>query len=168
MGLDNIPKHYPCRTKNTAVLVPRLGRDGTPLLDDDGNDILVVDCAATQDAGGCPWLTSYQNAGEPGLPVYGMLGSDCWYRGKYGNWLLEELTVADPMGDGESFYGDNEDGTEKSAESCHLLADLMDEALADQGGSVHLDGKDVTGDVRYAIWWLRWVADEADGSICWY
>jgi hypothetical protein len=38
MGLDNIPRRYPCDREGTAV------KDGDS-----------IDCAATIEAGGCPW-----------------------------------------------------------------------------------------------------------------
>lgn len=163
MGLDNIPKQYACKKKGTAVMVPRLNRDGDPLIDPDTNEpIMSIDCKATQEAGGCPWLAAYNASNLEGGPTLGMFGTDCWYRGKYGNYLLEQLAVMDPMGEGESFYGDNEDGTEKSPESCLMLADIIDEALADQFVP------DIAADARYASWYLRWAADECDGLICWY
>lgn len=168
MGLDNIPKHYPCKTKNTAVLNPRLGRDGEPLLDENGDVMTAIDCAATAACGGCPWKNAYDASGLAGGQVYGMLGTDCWYRGKYGNYLLEQFDLYD---DATSFYGDNEDGTEKSAASCLALADHIDDALGgyvDHRGSFVVDGTDIAPDMRYAAWWLRWVASEADGSVCWY
>jgi hypothetical protein len=31
-----------------------------------------------------------------------------------------------------------------------------------------VNGEDLIPQIRYAIWWLRWTADEADGSTCWY
>lgn len=163
MGLDNIPKNYPCRTKGTAVLEVRRDEEGRAFRDTEtGEELTRIDCQATQACGGCPWKNAYEASNLEAGPTTGIFGTDCWYRGKYGNYLLEELTVADPMGDGESFYGDNEDGTEKSPESCHTLADLIDDALAEQFVP------EIAADARYAAWWLRWVADEAGGSVCWY
>lgn len=168
MGLDNIPKNYPCKTKGTAVLVARTNREtGEPITDPDTNEPMTsIDCEATQACGGCPWKSAHEAAGQPGGAVYGMLGTDCWYRGKYGEWLISEFTVADPMGENYTFYGDNEDGTEKSADSCLHLADFIDDIVAD--GPHQLDGEDVTEQLRYAAFWMRWVGEEADGAICWY
>jgi hypothetical protein len=151
VGLDNIPKEYPCRSKGTAVLV-----------EDDR-----IDCKATQAAGGCPWL----NAGPPEEGrVLGMFGTDCWYRGKYGNYLLAEVTDADPMGDEESFYGDNEDGTEKSPGSCERLAEIIAKAIKtyEPADLAEADKRETYEGLKYAEWYLRWVAAECGGLVCWY
>ena len=75
MGLDNIPKTYPCE----SIAVRNIDNQ--------------IDCKATQECGNCPYMNEYQS--EPMLkdtsPVYGMLGTDCWYRGKYGNYMLADL-----------------------------------------------------------------------------
>ena len=143
MGLDNIPKEYPCRSKGTAVLV------------DDR-----IDCQATQAAGGCPWL----NAGPPEEGrVLGMFGTDCWYRGKYGNYLLgEEMTMVDEDMTHLTFYGDNEDGTEKSADSCLVLADFIKDHITEVSDEENHNA------LVYAQWYLRWVAAECGGLVCWY
>ena len=170
MGLDNIPKHYPCKTKQTAVMVERRNRDGEPLRNDDGTTMMVVDCKATQDCGGCPYKNAYEAAGSPAGQAYGMLGTDCWYRGKYGNYLMEAL-AGEYLSDDLSFFGDNEDGTEKSVASCVSTADYIDDLLmehSDSMGRVMVEGNDIAPDVRYASWWLRWVAEECDGAVCWY
>jgi hypothetical protein len=151
MGLDNIPKQYPCKKQGTAVLV-----------EDER-----IDCQSTQAAGGCPWL----NANPPTEGrVYGVMGTDCWYRGKYGNYLLEEVTDADPMGDNGSFYGDNEDETEKSPESCERLAEIIAEAIKTYEPSdlAETDKRETYEGLKYAEWYLRWAARECDGLICWY
>ena len=140
MGLDNIPLQYPCRTQGTAVM--KVDR---------------IDCKATQQAGGCPW----QNANPPTEgQVLGIMGTDCWYRGKYGNALLEELGVEE----GYHFFGDNEDQSEKSPESCIDLANVIDEAL-DLGG---FEDDDWNNGLVYASWYLRWAAAECGGLNCWY
>ena len=141
MGLDNIPKNYPCKKQATAVL------------DDDER----IDCQATQACGGCPWKNA--NKPEDGQ-VLGMFGTDCWYRGKYGNFLLREMGLDDSD---LNFYGDNEEGTEKSPESCVALADVIQEALdSDRFES------EIEQGLRYAEWYLRWAAEECDGLDCWY
>jgi hypothetical protein len=151
VGLDNIPKEYPCRSKGTAVLV-----------EDDR-----IDCKATQAAGGCPWL----NAGPPEEGrVLGMFGTDCWYRGKYGNYLLAEVTEADKVGDDVNFYGDNEDGTEKSPDSCVKLATIIRSALDtyDLADLEDEEKRQTFEGLNYAEWYLRWVAAECGGLVCWY
>jgi hypothetical protein len=66
-----------------------------------------------------------------------------------------------------NFYGDNEDGTFKSASSCLSLADAMEERMQEHG-TVEIEGEVVDKEVKYAIWWLRWVANECNGSNAWY
>lgn len=172
MGLDNIPKTYPCKTGNTAVMVQRKAYGSEELLlEDDGSPMLAIDCAATASCGGCPYKNAHVAAGEPGGAVHGMFGTDCWYRGKYGNYLLEALGGTG-LDDEDTFYGDNYDGTEKSAGSCVSLANMLDSLLEDriaEGGPFVLDGGDDGAEqVRYASWWLRWVAEASDGATCWY
>lgn len=155
MGLDNLPRIYPCR--DAAVRDPE-GR---------------IDCDATQDAGGCPWKNATDRP-TVSAPV-GMLGTYCWYRGKYGEHLLRVLGIDDEV----TFYGDDEDGTQKSPEACRDTATAMRRALAglddteivarltahDDAGSTPAEFR---AQVEYAAWWLDWVADHADGSTCWY
>ncbi len=163
MGLDNIPKNYPCKTRGTAVMVARLDQAGNNIVED-GETLEAIDCDATQACGGCPYKTAYDKSGLAGGAVYGMFGTNCWYRGKYGNFLLGAIGIQDEHG----FYGDNEDGTEKSPESCLALADTISDTLDDEPVVRGEDGENITQEVRYAEWWLRWVAEEAGGSICWY
>lgn len=154
MGLDNIPKNYPCKAKGSAVTVQVMAGD---------EQIDQIDCKATQEAGGCPYL----NANPPTEGrVYGMLGTDCWYRGKYGNHLLETVHGSPS----QSFYGDNEDGTEKSAESCVRLANYIKGILALYDDSEPLDEEQMAVKIGliYAEWYLRWAAEQADGLVCWY
>lgn len=161
MGLDNIPKNYPCEAQGTAVIVNRTDATGNVILDDDGSVMTTINCEATQSCGGCPW----KNALPPTEGrVMGIFGTDCWYRGKYGNALLEEVTSSDPMGDNLSFYGDNEDGTEKSPESCVELADFIDGLLSAMGD----DTEEYKSDLEYASWYLRWSAEVCGGLVCWY
>ena len=155
MGLDNIPKNYPCKANGTAVI------------DSDER----IDCRATQACGGCPWKNATEKDGITQGAVYGMFGTDCWYRGKYGNFLLEQVTDGDPMGDNLDFYGDNADGTEKSPESCVAVADLIATALmtytSDEVEEDEEKQQTVAG-LRYAEWYLRWAAEQCGGLICWY
>jgi hypothetical protein len=153
MGLDNIPKSYPCKTQGKAVMV-----------DDQ------IDCKATQACGGCPYVTELDKQDKTllGNPVYGMFGTDCWYRGKWGNHLLE---MSDGLSEELSFYGDNEDGTEKSPESCELLADHIGELISEQtdkNGHLIAEGEDIAPDLRYAEWYLRWASEFCDGLMAWY
>lgn len=183
MGLDNIPHNYPCRTNGTAVMEPRLNNEGQPILDDDGTPMMAIDCRATQAAGGCPWL----NANPPeagrvigmrviGMRVIGMFGTSCWYRGKYGNYLIEKYGEYDET-EGYSFYGSDANGAYKSAGECEMLADHLigllpttdpkDDDRPDDFGLEEMD-QDEKADIEYAAWWLRWAAKHADGSDCWY
>jgi len=150
MGLDNYPLRYPCKTNKTAVLV-------------DGK----IDCVATIDQNGCPYTTALDESNpewDDDDIIPGSTGVPCWYRGKVGNYLLETLGAKT---NDLNFYGDNRDGSRKSASSCHNVADVMEKRLSDLGGTL-LDGDgDATGAVKYAIWWLRWVADNG-GSATWY
>lgn len=148
MGLDNFPHVYPCKSQGTAVLVDSK-----------------IDCDATIEAGGCPWT----NANPPNGGATGMLGTYCWYRGKYGNWLVEALGVDwDRYGD---FYGVDDHLT---PEACTALADAMQAALEAGGWSLeagddegHSDAHVGSG-VEYAVWWLRWAASECEGSDSWW
>lgn len=167
MGLDNIPKQYACKKRGTAIMAPRMNGDGEQLIDPEtGEPMMAIDCQETQKAGGCPWLTELNKQDEliKAGRVYGMFGTDCWYRGKYGNYLLEETTNGDTMGDGFSFYGDNEDGTEKSPQDCRDLADFIDN-ICDTADEQDME---LYQHLRYAEWYLRWAADECDGLVCWY
>jgi hypothetical protein len=166
MGLDNMPHEYPCISGDTAVMETITMRDGST---DER-----IDCAATIKAGGCPFTNA--NPPEKGR-VMGMLGTHCWYRGKYGNWLINALTgqtddidAIDSYGtDGDdSFYGTDADGLYRPAEACKSLADQMASALDERGGRLVFGDDDRTDDAKYAIWYLRWVANECEGMDAWY
>jgi hypothetical protein len=178
MGLDNIPAEYPCSKAGTATLTPKLNRDGTPFLDENGRTVESIDCEQTQDNGGCPWLAADPpSAGR----VTGIFGAPCWYRGKHGNYLLEDvLGISYDETEGISFFGSDEDGTRKSAEECFKLATYIEDAIVattwvedpskidylETGiEAASIEDKD---DCVYAAWWLRWVAEHGDGTICWY
>ena len=165
MGLDNIPHRYACERLGTAVKVDILDKDGVAILDEEtGLPMKSIDCRATQVQGKCPYLISVEKTDLREGSVTGMFGTDCWYRGKYGNFLLEALQMNEEE---YSFYGDNEDGTFKSVLSCLALADAMEERMQEHG-TVEIEGEVVDKEVKYAIWWLRWVANECDGSNAWY
>ena len=163
MGLDNIPREYPCKARGVAVFVPELDADGTTKLHADGTTKLVMSCTATKEAGVCPLLNAPDRP-ENGA-VYGMLGTDCWYRGKWGVHLLEHLGVSD-----YSLYGGDNDAL--GEEDCELFAntieDALNEWLTEHDNTFVIDGDELTDDVRYLIWWLRFVAREADGFTTWY
>ena len=138
MGLDNHPQVLPCRTAGTAVIVDER-----------------IDCDATITQGGCPW--SNANPPETGR-IYGMFGAPCWYRGKWGEFLLQKY-----LGNSEwSFYGDNEDNTLMSARRCVELADVIGDLLVDV---TDLEDRD---SLSYAEWYLRWAAEFCNGLVCWY
>lgn len=174
MGLDNIPHNYPCKKNGTAVLVPVRNKNNEILTDINGEEWLQIDCEQTQESGGCP----YVNANPPSGAVSGLFGTSCWYRGKYGNYLIDMLGIYDEN-DGLSFYGSDENGEYKSSEECLELADVIEKEIAEivwsenpsevdyleQGHSLDIRLKQ---DCEYAVWWLRWVAEEADGTYCWY
>ena len=183
MGLDNMPHEYPCKRQGTAVIEKRTHT----WEDEDGNtqseDSYPIDCEATIKVGGCP----YTNANPPKTgAVVGMFGTHCWYRGKYGNWLInalktdpadakEEISsyVWDTDGD-DSFYGTDPEGLYRPPEACASLADQMESALDERGGKLTFasepddDDGELTDEVLYAIWYLRWVAEHCDGMDAWY
>lgn len=167
MGLDNIPHQYPCKKQGIASLT------------EDGR----IDCDETQANGNCPWQNEYEKAVllKEARPTYGMLGTGCWYRGKYGNFLLGMLEgKADYYTDTKySFYGEgiNETIEGMSVEYCLELANYMEEntekfahqarqyVLNNENGG---DEKDYINDWLYATWWLKFAAEHCDGSSIWY
>jgi hypothetical protein len=166
MGLDNIPHKYPCKTRGTAVLTQSFDKEGNAILEDDGSPATSIDCEATQAFGGCPYRSDYDKAGLTGGAVYGIFGTDCWYRGKYGNYLVEELGVYDET-EGLSFYGALGDNSHKSPHECNLLADAMEEAVEGYEGEEE-NRQEMKESIAYAIWYLRWAAKNAEGLDCWY
>ena len=92
MGLDNMPMVYPC--------------EGIAIKNSDG----ITDCVATQKCGNCGWKNEFESdpLTKNLIPVTGMFGADCWYRGKYGNYLLNVFSDSEDTYDndtGYSFYG---------------------------------------------------------------
>ena len=157
MGLDNIPYEYPCIA------------EGLQAEDED------IDCDSNIDNNKCPWHREMVNAG---MATYGMLGTPCWFRGKVGNFMLQELAEAGyktPLTDiaeNISFYGDTYGENEMlSPEGCLKLAEWMSRhaeayvatAPKDKG----YDMKRITEEYRYAINWLKFVAPYG-GSKVWY
>lgn len=177
MGLDNMPHEYPCTTGGTAIM------EAVTL--NDGSVSERIDCNATVEAGGCP----YTNANPPDGQVTGMLGTYCWYRGKHGNFLINALysesktninDIDSYSTDGDtSFYGTDDEEMYRPPRDCISLADQMEAELARRGGNLvfvnatqYTDGKptvtDLTDEVKFAIWYLRWTAAECDGMDSWF
>jgi hypothetical protein len=164
MGLDNIPYEYPCIAEGLQA-------------EDES-----IDCNSNIDNNKCPWHREMVNAG---MATYGMMGTPCWFRGKVGNFMLQELeeagykTPLTDIGDNISFYGDTYGEDEMlSPEGCLKLAEWMSkhaEAYAatlfkadsfapkDYGYGVER----ITEEYRYAINWLKFVAPYG-GSKVWY
>lgn len=169
MGLDNIPKVYPCEKANTVVY----------------NTDKRIDCDETQSCGGCPWKNQYEANPllKEAIPTYGMLGTGCWYRGKYGNSLLNLSENGDFHSYGEtkfSFYGNGFDDGEEglTPEYCiemsqymkneteHFAAMVRD--YLERNPEENIDEKDLINDWIYASWWLEFVAEYGNGSRVWY
>lgn len=152
MGLDNIPAIYACKKKNTAVL------------DDDGK----IDCNLTQDSGGCPWKNELDSSGIKPKIVLGMFGTDCWYRGKYAEYLISKYDA--PF----SFYGESvydENGDEEyglSPDQCYELSDYMNSIHNANNRLISEDGEDITDDWIYISWWLEFAAKNCDGIVSWF
>ena len=149
MGLDNMPRTLPCESDHGVSI------DDSP----HGEH-----CNSMKDQGKCPWAI---NMAEAGIPVYGMLGLDCWYRGKHGNWMLRKLASKGyeaPL----DFYGNNDDGLSK--QDCLDLAEWLSEHAEAYAYAVSLepgDPKDLIEEYRYAVNWLKFVAPYG-GSDVWY
>ena len=166
MGLDNYPETYPCRKQGTAVMGVRKDIDGNPIIED-GKPLEAIDCELTIEAGGCPYKNELKASGlDEGLPVYGIMGTHCWYRGKFGNFLIEEMGFYDET-EGLSFYGALGEHTHKPPYECTILADAIDQWL-EENESLTYNGEDYTEDAKYASWYARWAAKNADGLACWY
>jgi len=133
----------------------------------DGDKLL--DCDETRARGQCPW--ERESAGR-GIPVTGMFGTPCWYRGKAGTWMLDELAGAGyplPPELGSGFYGIGSE--ELPPEYCIELAWFMEahvEAFAALHQADEDGGKEAIETYRYAAWWLRFVAEYADGARSWW
>ena len=167
MGLDNMPMVYPCVKEKTAIM-------------NDGR----IDCEATQKANQCPYQRELLSDPmlENAIPVYGMFGTDCWYRGKYGNFLLEQMNNFNnefPY-DIDGFYGDigeGEDGQGGISEDECLT--MSEEMVKFSESWVHYvntkssaqseeERKNLINDWLYASWWLKFVGNYGEGSGVWY
>ena len=159
MGLDNMPHKYPCEIQGTAIMETITLRDGST------NER--IGCVETVAVDGCP----FTNAKPPPGQVVGMLGTYCWYRGKYGNWLINALKGHegdDYYLDDDNFYGTDEEGLHRPPKECKELADQMESDLAERGGTLEFEGEDATDEVKFAIWYLRWTAAECEGMDAWF
>lgn len=165
MGLDNIPKVYPCKKENTAI-VDTLGN---------------IDCKATQEAKQCPYVREFIS--DPLLKdtnaTYGMFGLDCWYRGKYGNYLLSildgEQSAFHESSTGYSFYGHGfDDGSEGiNPDDCLTMHEIFVEETEEFAHQAYMQfGKEeavgLIKDWVYASWWLKFIGNYGDGSEIWY
>lgn len=167
MGLDNIPKQLACKKQNTAVMT------------EDGR----VDCNATIESGRCPHSNMQKSnplIKDAIIPI-GMLGTNCWYRGKYGSYLLEQMKnyIEDFSYDENTLYGnvleDNAEGL--SADECLSISNEMIayaeawihyvKTSSEVVGNVN-EEKDLINDWSYLAWWLKFVGEECDGCISWY
>lgn len=163
MGLDNIPKTYPC--ESIAVR----------------NSDNQIDCKATQECGNCPYMNEYLS--DPLLkdtsPVYGFLGTDCWYRGKYGNSMLDDLKRYNQDFAYEmtsDFYGNSDEGIDE--DTCLEMSEIMFKYMEAWSYTVNkmvkngeLPEQNRDGYIRdwiYAAWWLKFVGNTSEGSAVWY
>lgn len=165
MGLDNLPHVYPCERAGTAVMTEP---------DEQGSQR--IDCDATIAAHQCPWANAYpERQGIASISM--MFGTPCWFRGKTGNWMLSVVQGYDPPEDG--FYGtgrQEEEGPHLSPDYCNELAAWMEEhieAYAQEVAKTEAvsgpeDMQNAIDSYRYAAWWLRFVAEKAEGSDVWY
>jgi hypothetical protein len=161
MGLDNIPREYPCALKAAR---------------DEHNRI---DCVETQEQGNCPWKNKKES--DPMVNhisrTVGIFGTDCWYRGKYGNFLLDILhDKVDQFENYEyDFYGEGDDGLD--TDYCFDMAKWMRDntekfafnAKKYTGENQSNENvKDYINDWTYAIWWLEFVGETSNGSAVWW
>lgn len=160
MGLDNIPNTYPCIEKAER------------------NSDNQIDCNLTKIAGNCTWQNKKQE--NPLVKdingTLGMFGTDCWYRGKYGNYML---SLIEDEYSNTSFYGNGfENGDEGiSPIDCYKLSKHMKDNTEKYAYALTMqkepsynqeEVKERINDWIYATWWLDFVAEFADGSSIWY
>ena len=165
MGLDNIPHTYPCKTQGTVVTVKMIDqRTGDIFIDENGETVDQIDCDQTMACGGCPWKKALGDL--PGA-VYGIFGTPCWYRGKYGHSMLNALGI-----DAEVLYsGTGEDGL-ITPNDARELANRMNDAYSDDGEARHTvimwGDENVADEFWYLHDWLIWTALECEGVDAWY
>ena len=171
MGLDNIPRVYACRMEGTAITNPLTIGDETTEQ---------VNCTATIEAGGCPW---HRDLGELAGGVTGIFGTHCWYRGKSGMAMIALLPDENQHAPHQGFYGPDSNGLDP--DQCRELADWMADraemwsrvANTDIADNGYGDGqpekneelhRDAVLRWRYAVAWLRWVAEHCNGTDAWW
>jgi hypothetical protein len=151
MGLDNIPVQYACIKLGTAIK----------------DEYDRIDCKKTQEVGCCPWKNQLESSGIQQKVVLGMFGTDCWYRGKYAQTLIDSYETA-PY----SFYGENtidDNGEENyglTAEQCMELSIFMQEEIDDaEDNGERLENHE---DWVYIAWWLKFCSENTSGIISWF
>ena len=167
MGLDNIPGIYACELTNTDVR------------DKDG----LIDCKSTMECGGCTFKNELDKSEFIlGDSTYGIFATPCWYRGKYGNYMIDRVIeskglLKDYNG---GFYGDidyDEDNGDQGGLSYNYCLELANEMekVTDVWNEISMSleplpeqKERLKKDWRYALWWLRFTAKFADGSKVWY
>lgn len=161
MGLDNIPMVLPCKGKETKT--------------DEG----YIDCDATAKCGNCGWKNALESSPliKDLKPVSGIFGADCWYRGKYGNYLLSLLEGGEDTYDndtGYSFYGNGHVNGDEGIDSddCISMSEFMKdnaELFAYRAITKHPEeSEELISDWIYASWWLNFVGEKCKGSAIWY
>lgn len=173
MGLDNIPAIYPCKKQGLAVL------------DSDQH----IDCKATIDKGNCPLHNAKNNdplIKDTIIPL-GIMATDCWYRGKYGTYLLEQMAnfnIDFPISS-DALYGheigiltETESGSPSlDSDECIELSKIIS-AFTESWVHYVKTRSEATGDKDkeqslindwvYLAWWLKFVGEECDGMVAWY
>lgn len=162
MGLDNIPREYPCALKAARSEDNR------------------IDCVKTQEQNNCTW----KNEKKSNLMVKhisrttGMFGTDCWYRGKYGNFLLDILH--DKIDQFEMhkyhFYGEDDNGldTDYCLDMAKWMRDNTEKysfnaaKYIKEKDTEYGNLQDYVNDWIYAIWWLEFVGKTSNGSSVWW
>lgn len=154
MGLDNIPNVYPCKQAGTAVMEDGPFESGPQ-----------INCEKTQDAGGCPWKTEFDKSPFKDGHALGLFGVPCWYRGKVvTNYLFPKWEAAHPDDDPPLHTWYSEDASpDECRESAKWMEDRGEPFLA-----LVTDDKTEEQSWGYAAWWLRFVADHAEGMHGWW
>ncbi|MGA0848620.1 MAG: hypothetical protein ACO3RX_01595 [Chthoniobacterales bacterium] len=141
-------------------------RTGDYFRDENGDPIDQVDCDRTMRCGGCPWKN---DLGQSAGAVYGMMGTSCWYRGKYGAYLLDAAGI-----EAERLWGDDQQMVRPDV--CREIAYEMTaygainsaDPVEDGPFVLMVDGEDVAEQFWYLRDWLLWVADKCEGAVAWY
>jgi hypothetical protein len=108
-----------------------------------------------------------------------MFGTDCWYRGKYGNYMLADLKKYNSDFDNDmpsDFYGNSDDGID--SDTCLEMSDVMFQyaeswshtvnKMVKNGELPEQNKESYIRDWIYAAWWLKFVGKNGDGSAIWY